>query len=129
MDVAEPQRAKFLVYDGDSGAIRRLGSCSGADVELQAIDPGDVVMAEPSFEPSWALHYVVGGEIVERPTITLGAVPAGSTFRATCRETGQSHCGVVDDGMLVLDLPGTWDLAVKPPFPYRELTNVVVVPC
>ena len=117
----------FVVYTVASGRIRAYGSCRDEDVDLQVTNYGEVVKAIDGPEPRSALHYVVNGQIVDRPTVSLEDAPPGTAYEVANGETWHRFAGTLPDTGLVIDLPGTWHVRLTPPWPYRELSDVVVV--
>lgn len=59
--------ANFTIYNPLTGEILRSGSCVESDVELQ-IQPGEALVLGASND---VLHYVLNGEIVDRPSFNI----------------------------------------------------------
>lgn len=115
----------YLIYRAETGEILRTGMCPVWHAALQVIDEGDVLIMDPAPDVLASTHYVVGGVVTERPSITLAEIPPGSRYVIGGDPSGELFTGEVDETGIVFDLPGTWEVIIEPPFPYRRLDVIL----
>jgi hypothetical protein len=119
-------------YDQNSGEIKSqvLGLIEGAQREtLEGYGLSTVIVPNTDFLFSQYEHYVLAGEVTERPTspvsrtsLTLLDVPAGS--KLTINGVSYDAEGTVE---LEFPLPGTYSLRVEC-FPFLDWNDEVVIP-
>ena len=125
----------FTVYNELSGEIVRTGKAPNTSVaEKQARKGYAVILADGSD----AAQYVVDGEVIDRPTISmeanistsintpinLGHIPSHSVILVNGEPVG------VTDGTdleLSFDLDGEYEVAIDLPFPWVPIKTTVKV--
>lgn len=126
----------FTVYDKDTGRIIRHGFCPANAIERQVMSSNEAVL-EGGEVTAIDDGYVVDGEIVPRPTITVSKMQiAADDVDAAIIENLPDNCRVVIDdaeytvqgGRLEITspMPATYRVVVPEHFPWRELTVEIV---
>lgn len=117
----------YIAHDKATGAILRTGSTTGAIASEAGVGEAAIECAEMVDD---TLAYVVDGAIVARPTLDYDALPVGSRVTAhevalhiDVRVTTEAETSLQD----AIDVPGTWDVAIRPPFPYQSFRGQVDV--
>lgn len=119
----------FFIVFKPSGQIVRAGSAvTTLSDEVQA--DSDEMVAETPVLVDDRLAYVVGSEIVPRPTLDFAALPAGTRITAydasldiTFTTTTETETSLED----AIDIPGEWEVTLRPPFPHQPFRGTVDV--
>lgn len=129
---------KWLVMNGEGRILRYGLAPDEAAAFQQASAPGETVMLLPEeAEVSDVTHYVLEGEVIERPTLAFDKteIIADGQDSATLASL-PAPCTVLVDGdpheitggriEMVTTMPGVYVIEIEDPFPYRPFRAEVI---
>ncbi|WP_310619692.1 hypothetical protein [Flexibacterium corallicola] len=108
----------YILYDVSTGQVIGSGYCSVDDFFAQ----GDMGQAVLEGDADGRLQYVFGGVVIDRPALPEPVEGVWSDLPAGCTVdiNGQTYALTDTSLALSIEIGGTFDVTVKPPFPYIE---------
>ena len=135
----------YVVYKESTGELSNWGSAPSNMIDIQAWEPGTKVLAVDSGEYRSNTHYVAGGMVVPRLTlsaqpsaptvpadgvteVTIPGIPVGARITVRERSLGVFARFTEETGTFefATDEPGTYKIEIDAAFPYMDKEYTVV---